>query len=183
MLHQHQSPTLAELAQQTNFQSINLYAEALLLTTGRALAKTARSTDASIETLIWFWQAKGVNLDGFRIRDGSGLSAVGALTADNMTGILSAVGREQTFPQFYATIPVVGQTGTVRNLARNTAAAGNVRAKSGSIEGVRAYAGYFTTADGEMMSFCVLVNKFTPNQNRTVTAEIEKILVGLVGLK
>lgn len=183
VLNQHKSPTLTELAQQTNFQSINLYAEALLRTTALALNKGVKSTNASLDALTSFWKSKGVNVDGFRIRDGSGLSTVGALTADNMTGILSAMGREKAFPQFYETIPVVGQTGTVRSLARGTAAAGNIRAKSGSIEGVRAYAGYFTAADGERMSFCVLVNKFTPGQSRLVTNELEKIFVGLVGLK
>ena len=183
VLNQHRSPTLLELAQQTNFQSINLYAEALLRTTALTLDKTARTNDAAIEALTGFWRGKGVNLDGFRIRDGSGLSTTGALTADNMTGILSAMSRDNVFPQFYETIPIVGQTGTVRTLARGTAAAGNIRAKSGSIEGVRAYAGYFTAADGERMSFCIFVNKFTPGQNRAVTAELEKIFVGLVGLR
>ena len=78
---------------------------------------------------------------------------------------------------------MVGQTGTVRNLARGTAAAGNIRAKSGSIEGVRAYAGYFKAQGGELMSFCVLVNKFTPGQSRAVTNELEKIFVGLTRLE
>ena len=183
VLNLYKSPTLPELVQQTNFQSINLYAEALLRTTALALDKTVQSTEASVDVLTKFWKGKGVSLEGFRIRDGSGLSTVGALTADNMTGILSAMGRDKAFPLFYGTIPVIGQTGTVRSLARGTAAAGNIRAKSGSIEGVRAYAGYFTTADGEQMSFCVFVNKFTPGQNRTVTNELEKIFVGLVGLK
>ena len=182
LVAQYKSPSLIQLVRETNFQSINLYAEALLRTTALRLNNAVRSTDASLDVLTAFWKNKGIDLDGFRIKDGSGLSAVGALTADNMTGILSAVGRESSFPAFYATIPVVGLTGTVRNLARGTAAAGNIRAKSGSIEGVRAYAGYFTAADGERMSFCLLINKFTPGQNRAVTAQLEKILVGLVGL-
>ncbi|WP_077919990.1 D-alanyl-D-alanine carboxypeptidase/D-alanyl-D-alanine-endopeptidase [Spirosoma sp. 209] len=182
VINQHRSPTLAELAQQTNYQSINLYAEALIRTATRQLDKTVGTTDASVDALTAFWQKKGVNLDGFRIHDGSGLSTTGALTADNMTGILSAMAREPSFSAFYETIPVVGQTGTVRSLARGTAAAGNIRAKSGSIEGVRAYAGYFTATDGERMSFCVLVNKFTPGQNRAVTTELETIFLGLVGL-
>ena len=171
LLTQYKSPTLVELVRETNFQSINLYAEALLRTTALRLNNTVRSTDASLDALRAFWASKGVSLDGFRIKDGSGLSAVGALTADNMTGILSAVGREPGFPAFYGTIPVVGQTGTVRNLARGTAAAGNIRAKSGSI-----------AADGEPMSFCLLINRFTPGQNRAVTAELEQIFVRLVGL-
>lgn len=182
VLSRHKSPPLTELIKETNFQSINLFAEALLRTTVLTLDKSVSSTAESVDVLTKFWNGKGVNLDGFRIRDGSGLSTTGALTADNMTGILSAMGRAKTFSQFYQTIPIVGQTGTVRYLARGTAAAGNIRAKSGSIEGVRAYAGYFTAADGELMSFCVVVNKFTPGQNRAVTQQLEKIFVGMVGL-
>ncbi|HLL95055.1 MAG TPA: D-alanyl-D-alanine carboxypeptidase/D-alanyl-D-alanine-endopeptidase [Spirosoma sp.] len=182
VLAQYQSPALKELARETNYQSINLYAEALLRTTALRLNRTVRSTSASLDALTMFWKGKGLDLSGFRIRDGSGLSSVGALTASNMTGILSVMSRDSAFSVFYETIPIVGKTGTVRTLARGTAAAGNVRAKSGSIEGVRAYAGYFTATDGERMSFCLLVNKFTPGNNRTVTTELENIFVGLVGL-
>lgn len=182
-LHQYKSPVLLELAQQTNFQSINLYAEALLRTAARQInPKTQTVTDAT-EAVEHFWKTKGVNVDGFRIRDGSGLSTVGALTADNMTGILAAMGREKSFPQFYETIPIVGQSGTVRNLARNTAAAGNVRAKSGTIEGVRAYAGYFTAKDGELMTFSVMINRYTPGQSRAITAQLERIMALLVELE
>ena len=182
VLSEHQSPPLTELAMQTNYQSINLYAEAMLRTTALKLDKTVRTTDESVDALTAYWKKKGVNLGGFRLHDGSGLSTTGSLTANNMTGILSQMTQESAFPAFYQTIPVVGQRGTVKWLARGTAAAGNVRAKSGSIEGVRAYAGYFTATDGERMAFCVLVNKITPDYNRAVTKELEKIFVGLVGL-
>ncbi|WP_019987374.1 D-alanyl-D-alanine carboxypeptidase/D-alanyl-D-alanine endopeptidase [Rudanella lutea] len=182
LLYTHRSPALTELAQQTNFQSVNLYAEALLRTAALRLNPGVRNTDEAVETVAKFWRGKGVNLDGFRMRDGSGLSTVGGLSADNMTGILARMGTERTFPAFYETIPVVGQSGTVRSLARNTAAAGNVRAKSGSIEGVRAYAGYFTAADGELMTFSVMVNRFTPGQNRALTAQLERILAAMVQL-
>ncbi len=181
-LHAQRSPTLTELAQQTNFQSINLYAEGLMRTAAQRLVSGIRTTDEAVEAIENFWRMKGVNLDGFQMRDGSGLSAVGGVSADNMTGILARMGQEKAFPPFYETIPVVGQSGTVRSLARNTAAAGNVRAKSGSIEGVRAYAGYFTAADGELMAFSIMVNRFTPGKNRVLTSQFERIMVAMVGV-
>lgn len=180
VLYTHRSPALLELVQQTNFQSINLYAEALLRTTALRLAPAHRTTDEAVEALSTFWKAKGVNFDGFRMRDGSGLSTVGGMTADNMTGILARMGQERVFPQFYETIPVVGRTGTVRNLARLTPAAGNMRAKSGSIEGVRAYAGYFTGVNGEQMAFSIMVNRFTPGQNRALVRQLERVLGAMV---
>ena len=181
-LHQYKSPVLVEIAQQTNFQSINLYAEALLRTAARQLNPKTQNVRDGVTAVENFWRTKGVNLDGFRVRDGSGLSTVGSLTADNMTGILAVMGREKAFPQFYETIPIVGQTGTVRSMARNTAAAGNVRAKSGTIEGVRAYAGYFTAKDGELLCFSMMINKYTPGQNRAISAQLEQLMVLLVEL-
>lgn len=61
-----------------------------------------------------------------------------------MTDILKAMYSEKSFKTFYESIPVVGESGTVAHLGKKSKAVGNVRAKSGSIEGVRAYAGYFT---------------------------------------
>lgn len=182
ILSESKSPMLADIAYQTNFQSVNLYAEALLRTTAQRLDKTVTTFDESVKILEQYWRNKDVELDGFWPKDGSGLSTVGALTADNMTGILAAMTKETAFGSFYASIPVVGQSGTVRNLARATPAAGNVRAKSGSIEGVRAYAGYFTASNGDLMCFSVMVNKFTPGQSRAVVAQLEKILALLPGL-
>ena len=98
LLNQYKSPSLINLIKETNYQSINLYAEALLRTAALALDNSSKTTEASVDALTTFWKNKGVNLDGFRIRDGSGLSTVGALTADNMTGMLSAMGQEKTFP-------------------------------------------------------------------------------------
>lgn len=181
-LMESKSPTLADVVQQTNFQSINLYAEGLLRTTALALNKTADTFAESVKAVEQYWRGKGVDLDGFRPKDGSGLSTVGTITPDNMTGILAAMTKEKAFVPFFESIPVVGQSGTVRNLARNTPAAGNVRAKSGSIEGVRAYAGYFTASNGELMCFSVMVNRITPGQTRAVVVQLEKILALLPSL-
>jgi serine-type D-Ala-D-Ala carboxypeptidase/endopeptidase (penicillin-binding protein 4) len=90
--------------------------------------------------------------------------------------------RESTYPAFYASIPVVGQNGTVRGLARGTKAAGNVRAKSGTIEGVRAYAGYFTAKDGSPMCFSLMINKYQEGQYSALTPQIERLFNLLVGL-
>jgi serine-type D-Ala-D-Ala carboxypeptidase/endopeptidase (penicillin-binding protein 4) len=185
VLHRHQSPPLSEIVQQANFESINLYAESVLRTAAFKLNLDATDNDTAIETMTDFWRKKGVNLDGFRPRDGSGLSSTGAMTADNLTGILSVIGREKAFPVFYESIPVVGESGTVRNLAKNTIAAGNMRAKSGTLTGVRAFAGYVTAANGELLCFSMMVNRYTtgPGQTRAVTAQLERLMVLLAGFQ
>jgi serine-type D-Ala-D-Ala carboxypeptidase/endopeptidase (penicillin-binding protein 4) len=174
------SPTLGELAQQTNFQSINLYAEALSRAVALRLGMGQTNADA-LKAMRQVWQSKGINLAGFNPKDGSGLSTVSSLTAENLSDILAATAREPLFGRFLSTIPVVGESGTVRNLGRGTKATGNVHAKSGSIEGVRAYAGYFRNRAGEWMSFSLMLNRYDSSWGNA-TKELEKIMVMLVDL-
>ena len=114
---------------------------------------------------------------GFYAKDGSGLSPTGSLTAQNLSDVLVAATRTQSFTDFYASIGVLGQTGTVRNIGKKTTAAGNVRAKSGSIEGTRAYAGYVTSKSGERLSFSLVAHKYLPDSSRTVGQELARLLV------
>ncbi|WP_128543897.1 D-alanyl-D-alanine carboxypeptidase/D-alanyl-D-alanine endopeptidase [Larkinella soli] len=181
-IHLHTSVPLSELVRLTNHQSINLYAEALLITAGSAMAKGSLKTSQALQREVQLWQGKGLDISGFRPKDGSGLSPVGALTAANLTGILAAMSKEKTFLPFYESIPVVGESGTVKSLGKGTAASGNIRAKSGTIEGVRAYAGYATSADGELLGFTVIVNKYQPGSLKGVMGYLEKIMAQLTAL-
>jgi serine-type D-Ala-D-Ala carboxypeptidase/endopeptidase (penicillin-binding protein 4) len=177
-LDEYSSPPLRELAQQTNWWSINLYADAFLKSAGKRLGAKSDFDDA-IEEVTRYWRGKGADMRGFYIKDGSGLSPTGSLTAQNLTSILNAATRDKAYPDFYNSIAVLGQTGTVRNIGRRTRAAGNVRAKSGSIEGTRAYAGYVTTKAGERLSFTMIAHKYLPDNSRTMGKELARLLVML----
>ena len=174
------SPSLSEIIKQCNFQSINLYAEALLKTVGVKLGFQNTTSDG-VKAQKQVWQSKGINLNGFLPKDGSGLSTVSGVTADNMTDILFKMANEPTFQAFYQSIPVLGQTGTVRNLGKNTRAEGNVHAKSGSIEGVRCYAGYFTAKSGELYCFSFMLNRYNAEAGNATKA-LEKLMIMLCDL-
>lgn len=174
------SPSLPEIIKLCNFQSINLYAEALLKTVGVKLGFQNTTSDG-VKAQKQVWQSKGISLNGFRPKDGSGLSTVSGITAENMTDILAKMTNEPTFQPFYQSIPVLGQTGTVRNLGRGTRAEGNVHAKSGSIEGVRCYAGYFTSKSGELYCFSFMLNRYNAEAGNA-TKVLEKLMVMLCDL-
>jgi serine-type D-Ala-D-Ala carboxypeptidase/endopeptidase (penicillin-binding protein 4) len=166
------SPTLRELAQKTNFHSINLYAEALFKTVAVTRGH-GNTTEAGIKATESVWRQKGLKMNGLWIKDGSGLSPQNGITPENLTDILLLMNRENSFNAFYESIPQLGVAGTVANLGRGTAAAGNVRAKSGSINAVRAYAGYFRAKNGELMAFSFCFNQYDGNATR----ELEKLMV------
>ena len=83
--------------------------------------------------------------------------------------------RRPEFLPFYAALPVAGLDGTLVLRLRGTRAAGNAHAKTGSLSNVRSLSGYVRTADGEMLSFVLLVNGFTAPQ-RVVDAAQDQIV-------
>ena len=175
-----ESAPLRDLSRECNFQSINLYAETFLKTPS-VLMNLGSSTEDAVKGLKQIWQTKGVKLNGLKMKDGSGLSPANGITPDNMTDVLKAMFLEKSFNSFYESIPVVGVSGTVASLAKKSKAVGNVRAKSGSIDGVRAYAGYFTARNGEMMCFSMMLNKYN-SEHGSATKELEKLMVMMVEL-
>jgi D-alanyl-D-alanine carboxypeptidase/D-alanyl-D-alanine-endopeptidase (penicillin-binding protein 4) len=174
-LFAYDSPQISILAKECNFQSINLYADALLKTVGYTLSKDG-SFESAINSEKQLWTQKGVDLQGFMIKDGSGLSPSGVLTANNLADILYAMKSDASFNDFYASIPVVGINGTVQNLAKGSKAAGNVRAKSGSISNTRAFSGYFTASNGEMMSFAYIINRYADGADKKVRKYLEEMI-------
>lgn len=175
LIFTYDSPPLSSLVKDCNYHSINLYADAFLKSVGYNLSKDG-SFDSAVKSQKQLWSQKGVDLQGFMIRDGSGLSPSGVLTANNLTDILYTMKTDATFPEYYASIPIVGINGTVQNLAKGSKAAGNVRAKSGSISNTRAFSGYFTANNGEMMSFTYIVNRYADGADRKVRRYLEEMI-------
>lgn len=181
VIHRHLSPSLLEIATRTNHESVNLYAEALLRTLGgQREGKTA--LEAGLERLFRYWEQKGLKkLDGFFPEDGSGLSARNGITARQLAQTLYFVHRDaEEFDGFEASLPVAGESGTLTHFLRGTSAAGKVRAKSGSMKRVRAYAGYLESRSGQRYAFALLANNFAGNSG-DVKRKMEKILLALYG--
>ncbi len=174
-IYVYDSPPISTLVKECNFHSINLYADAMLKTVGFNISKDA-SFESSVNAAKQVWSQKGVDLQGFMIRDGSGLSPSGVLTANNLADILYTMKSDFAFNDFYESIPIVGQSGTVQNLAKGSKAVGNVHAKSGSISNTRAFAGYFTATNGELMSFSLIVNRYADGADRKVRKYLEDII-------
>lgn len=181
ILDEQTSPPLKQICQQTNWWSVNLFADGLLKTTGKRLDYKSDYDDA-VKSVKNYWSSKGVDMQGYFVKDGSGLSTSGSLTVNNLTGILNAMAKEKSYGDFYESIAVLGQHGTVRNLEKGTRAAGNVRAKSGSIEGTRAYAGYVTTKSGERLSFAMIAHKYEPEASREISNRLVQLMTLLAEL-
>ncbi|MBB6274595.1 D-alanyl-D-alanine carboxypeptidase/D-alanyl-D-alanine-endopeptidase (penicillin-binding protein 4) [Pedobacter cryoconitis] len=138
------SPALPEIVYWLNKKSINLYAEHLLRTIAwkSGVAPTA-SNGAAAE--VKYWTAKGFDKNALNIIDGSGLSPATRVTTSAMANILFQVQQEDWFPDFYKSLP------------ENN----GMKLKSGTINDVSAFAGYYTAENGSKYVIVININNYS----------------------
>ncbi|MBM4008779.1 MAG: D-alanyl-D-alanine carboxypeptidase/D-alanyl-D-alanine-endopeptidase [Planctomycetes bacterium] len=144
-----------------NFESDNLYAECLLKRIAFAKTGTAGSWALGARAMQGELQARiGRASDAFVVSDGSGLSRENRVTADGMTLWLASVAQDERIAsRFIETLPVAGQSGTVRKRMKEiNPAVALVQCKSGYIDKVCCLSGYVTASDGTRLAFSVLAN-------------------------
>jgi len=139
-----------------NKPSDNYLAEQLLKGLGAGFGDGG-TTVAGADVAKRYLQGIGLT-GGFRIRDGSGLSYRDKLTARAVLRILGAMAKRPDFPVFWRSLAVAGVDGTLRHRMRGTSAAGNVHAKTGTLNAASSLSGYVTTASRHTLSFSILMN-------------------------
>lgn len=155
----HRSPRLLDILSVVNKRSHNLYAETILRTIGRvALGEGSRVGGArAIEYLIRC--ELGLDTLELDIVDGSGLSVLNRSSARTVIRLLDYMADSPFWSDYWETLPEAGAS-TAMGLRRmhRTAAAGNLRAKTGTIDRVSALSGYVRAANGERLAFSIISN-------------------------
>jgi D-alanyl-D-alanine carboxypeptidase/D-alanyl-D-alanine-endopeptidase (penicillin-binding protein 4) len=93
-----------------------------------------------------------------RIVDGSGLSRDDRSSPDEVVDLLKTIWNTPTGRILSASLPVVGMSGTVQNIAPHTAAQGRCIAKTGTLNYVTNLAGYCTAQNGHVLAFALMVD-------------------------
>lgn len=152
------SPALEDLVYHTNQVSQNFYAESIL----RSISLNANgfgSGPSSVGIIYKYLKEHHVDLRGMCMVDGCGLSRMNNITTHQLVEILRIFAKDpNVFPAFYRSLPVAGESGTIRKLAHGTLAEGNLHAKSGTMARVKSYAGYVKTKSGKMLCFAMIGN-------------------------
>ncbi|MBR1643779.1 MAG: D-alanyl-D-alanine carboxypeptidase/D-alanyl-D-alanine-endopeptidase [Bacteroidales bacterium] len=163
------------IAQYTNMTSNNMYAECIYKYLGY-LRNGKGSYAGGAQAVNDYLRSRGFDLSGVRLVDGSGLSRINRVNTNFVCRFLADISKTAYFDDFLTTLGKVGESGTVRHMLADRPAGVDIRMKSGSMEDVRAYAGYVTTLSGERLSFCVVSNNFdcTPTQMRQ---KLERVLL------
>ena len=168
ILAKHTSPPLSEYISVINKRSNNLFAELVFRTMGRT-QEGLGSPEASARAVSVALTEIGVPMESVVQLDGSGLAAGNRTSASTFVSVLQRMAETETWNHYWASLP---QAGTRRELRRmyQTAAAGNLRAKTGTIEGVSALSGIVRSRDHERLAFSILLNG-TPSTTRAKRVE------------
>jgi len=171
---------LARTLEVTNKLSQNFYAESLAKLLGWKV-RGEGSWSAGIGVVADFLAGLGIAPASFHLVDGSGLSRGNEMSPRAMTGLLEQMYFHALGRDFLRSLPFSGEPGLKwqRRLAKPPYA-GNVFAKTGTINGVSTLSGYAKAVSGRVYAFSILLNQVRSNagahaaQDRIVAALIDR---------
>jgi serine-type D-Ala-D-Ala carboxypeptidase/endopeptidase (penicillin-binding protein 4) len=173
-----QSPTLIERLRQMMLESDNVMAES----TGREVAAAVgkpQSFDGGVAAVLGQLAKAGVDVGAATLRDSSGLSVDDRLTAETLDGVVTAAAANATLDDhdlrpLVDLLPIAGGSGTLSNRFTDTDAGrdalGLLRAKTGSLTGTNALAGFVTDDSGRVLTFSLISNNAGPTGRTAIDA-------------
>src|SRR5688572_25096544 len=158
VLSTRRSRPLRVIVQPLLKESINLYAESVMRL--NAAPGQPPTNDAALAGFAKRLTAWGIPASAQQQVDGSGLSRRDTMSAETVLAVLQRMHDPAESSPFVTALPIAGVDGTLSERMKNTPAAGNVRAKTGTMSNIRSLAGYLKTRDGERLAFVAMVNNF-----------------------
>ena len=176
------SPPLSQLISETNQNSNNVYAEAILKTLGRLQEPTSLDSSASgVNAVRQVLSSLDVNPNRYSMVDGSGLAERDRASAEAFVQTLQAMALQPEAQTFRRSLAVAGRSGTLTNRMGNTSAAGVVSAKTGTLQGAVALSGYINAPNYSPLVFSMIVN--SDDSASTLRGAIDEMVVLLSRLK
>src|SRR5262249_2330287 len=184
-----ESAPLKDILRETLKPSQNMYAQLLLLQVGKAdeikrageqrdSERTSRGGQAQrsrgdvnvdegatteqmgLDAMTEFLTRVGVKTGDVLLEEGSGLSRKDVITPNATVALLLYMNKHRWAEVYRNALPIAGIDGTLERRMKGSSAAGNVRAKTGSLRYVFTLSGYVTSAAGERLAFSIMLNNY-----------------------
>ena len=152
------SPQLAEIVRDINKFSNNVMARQLFLTIdAQANGAPATPERAAATTRDWL-KRRGLNFPELVMENGAGLSRIERISAEHLNLLLQTAFASAIMPEFMSSFSLSAVDGTMKRRLLGTGAAGQAHIKTGTLDGVRAAAGYVLDAYGRRWTVVGMIN-------------------------
>lgn len=168
VFYTHSSMPLSELLIPFLKFSNNGHGEVLVKEMGRVM-KGEGSWDKGLEVVNEQLSNWGLDPSTMLLRDGSGISHVNLISANDLSRLLHVIQNEVWYDEYLHALPLAGTSdrllaGTLLHRMNNIPAATMVRAKTGTLTSVSSLSGYVHTQDGKGYIFSILLNNIVDEE-------------------
>jgi D-alanyl-D-alanine carboxypeptidase/D-alanyl-D-alanine-endopeptidase (penicillin-binding protein 4) len=153
-----ESPPLYDVVRDVNKLSNNVMARQVFLTLATAKSPPPATTERATAAVQRWLASRNLRMPELVLDNGSGLSRRERISAGSLARLLAAADASPVRDEFASSLAVAATDGTVERRFRNGAVAGQALLKTGTLDGVRALAGYVLDADGRRWIVVALVN-------------------------
>ncbi|WP_404785816.1 D-alanyl-D-alanine carboxypeptidase/D-alanyl-D-alanine-endopeptidase [Altericista sp. CCNU0014] len=176
-------PSLSALMAEINQNSNNFYAEAALRLLANSTPRDPSQPTAQkgLAVLTQTLTRLGVDANGYRLIDGSGLSRKNLVSPRAIVQVLRAMAQPR-YRDFRASLSVAGQSGTLRRRFSSTAVQGRLWGKTGTLQGISALSGYLDRPGASTVAFSILANHST-QPNPVLQQAVDRVALAIAQLK
>lgn len=184
-LHQYLSPALKDIIVIVNKRSFNLYAEMLLRNLAVAAGKKGSLQNGLNELNTFLRKRNLISAADTALYDGSGLSRDNLLTPNTLLRTLVYMSNSPYFSYYYNSLATPDDRGDLlllRRFLKPKKKVDEVRIKGGTIDGVKAGAGYTRDQNGRLIAFVLMANNLAQKDEGLLRVH-EEILKKLLELE
>jgi len=168
------SPPIQALITETNQESNNLYAEALL--------NLIKENPDSLDSLKNILTTLGLDPNVYVLKDGSGLSRQNLVSPEIFVQLLTAMAQSPLGESYRKSLAIAAEKGTLSNRFQDTAVAGKLQGKTGTLSGSSALSGYLENPNFQPLVLSILVNN-SEQPSPVLRKAIDSIIILLSQLK
>lgn len=158
LFHTHESRTLGEQIRFVNKWSNNVMARNMMLTSGAKFGGAPATLDKGRLAIASVLQGAGIDYTGMVVENGAGLSRHARLTARQLGELLEAIWRDPYMPEFMASMPLLGEDGTLAERFKGSDLSGRSHMKTGTLNDSTSIAGYMLTRSGKRLVIVLQYN-------------------------
>ena len=168
-------PSLIDDVTVINKQSQNLHAELLLRR--MSIGGSWRTLEDGLAAERAVFDQAGIPREGYDFSDGSGMSSYNRVSPRAAVALLRWIATQPWGKAWYASLPIAGVDGTLRKRFIGTPLAGNLIAKTGTLNATNALSGNFRAASGRTLTFAFFANDVPDGQSAVPAMEAVLLLI------